>query len=335
MHGAMLVPRDVDRKSTVNRSGSGMHVAEPVKPFSTTLGKRLTLGVALGSGSARGWAHVGVLRALAEQGIAPDYIAGCSMGAMVGAAVAAGRLEQLEAWALSLNWKGMVGLLDVGRRGGLIKGDRVLDFFHSQFVDCQFSELPLAFAAVATDLASGEEVWLREGKVSDAVRASWAVPGLFQPVLREGRYLVDGSVVNPVPVSLCRAMGADVVIAVDVCSDLVGRFTRAKHSAPATQSQRRRLMRVLLPWQDAAVASENDREALRQPSAFEALVGAIDIMQERIARGRLAAEPPNVLLTPLLGTFGSFDYYRATLAIAEGRAAVDRMLPAIREALAV
>ena len=141
------------------------------------------------------------------------------MGAMVGAAAAAGRIEQLETWALSLDWKGIVGLLDVGLRGGLIKGDHLLEFFHIQFVDCRFAELPLPSAAVATELASGEEVWLREGKVSDAGRASWTVPGLFQPVLREGRYRgVDGSVVNPVPVSLCRAMGADVVIAVDVCS---------------------------------------------------------------------------------------------------------------------
>jgi NTE family protein len=312
-----------------------MHVAEPVKLYPTIAGKRGTLGVALGSGSARGWAHVGVLRALAEQGIVPDYIAGCSMGAMVGAAVAAGRIEQLETWALSLDWKGIVGLVDVGLRGGLIKGHRLLEFFHAQFVDCQFPELPLPFAAVATDLASGEEVWLREGKVSDAVRASWAVPGLFQPVLREGRYLVDGSVVNPVPVSLCRAMGADVVIAVDVCSDLVGRFTRARPSTPATPNYGRRLMNVLRPWQDAALSSVDDSEALRQPSAFEALVGAIDIMQERIAQGRLAREPPNVLLTPRLGQFGSFDYHRAALAIAEGRAAVIRMLPAIQEALAV
>jgi NTE family protein len=312
-----------------------MHVAEPIKPYPATVGKRRTLGVALGSGSARGWAHVGVLRALAEQGVAPDYIAGCSMGAMVGAAAAAGRIEQLEAWALALDRRGVLRLLDVGLRGGLIKGDRLLEFFHGQFVDCQFHELPLSFATVATDLASGEEVWLREGKVSDAVRASWAVPGLFQPVLREGRYLVDGSVVNPVPVSLCRAMGADVVIAVDVCSDLVGRFTRAKQSAAATSNYRRRLMSVLLPWQDAAVGAVNDREALRQPSAFEALVGAIDIMQERIAQVRFTSEPPNVLLTPRLGQFGSFDYHRAALAIAEGRAAVLRMLPAIQEALAV
>ena len=159
---------------------------------------RPKLGIALGSGSARGWAHIGVLLALAEHGIVPDYIAGCSMGAMVGAACAAGRLEQLETWALSLDWKGVVGLLDLGLRGGLIKGDRLLNMFQGQFVECQFSELALPFAAVATELATGKEIWLREGKVSDAVRASCTVPGFFRPVWRDGRYVVDGSVVNPI-----------------------------------------------------------------------------------------------------------------------------------------
>jgi NTE family protein len=144
-------------------------------------------------------------------GIAPDFIAGCSMGAMVGAACAAGRIAELETWALSLDWKGVVGLLDLGLRGGLIKGDRLLNMFQGQFVECQFSELALPFAAVATDLATGKELWLREGKVSDAVRASCTVPGLFQPAWCDGRYVVDGSVVNPIPVSLCRAMGAEVV----------------------------------------------------------------------------------------------------------------------------
>src|SRR5438046_2374823 len=141
---------------------------------------RTNLGVALGSGSARGWAHIGVIRALTEQGIALDFIAGCSMGAMVGAAFAAGRIEQLETWALSLDWKGVVGLLDLRLRGGLIKGDRLLNMFQGNFVQCEFSELPVPFAAVATDLATGKELWLREGKVSDAVRASCTVPGLFR-----------------------------------------------------------------------------------------------------------------------------------------------------------
>src|SRR6185369_12583919 len=134
--------------------------------------------------SARGWAHIGVLLALTEGGIKLDFVAGCSMGAMVGAAFAAGRIEQLETWALSLDWKRVVGLLDLGLRGGLLKGDRLLNMFQGQFVECQFSELMLPFAAVATDLATGKELWLREGKVSDVVRASCTVPGLFHHVWR-------------------------------------------------------------------------------------------------------------------------------------------------------
>ena len=206
---------------------------------------RPKIGIALGSGSARGWAHIGVLLALTERGVVLDYVAGCSMGAMVGAAFAVGRIAELESWALSLTLKRVVGLLDVGLWGGVFKGDRLIRMFQGQFVECQFSELPLQFATVATDLATGKELWLRDGKVSDAVRASCTVPGLFRPVLREGRYVVDGSVVNPIPVSLCRAMGAEVVIAVDLGSHMVRRFPleprhrRVRHpAAPAIQRPR-------------------------------------------------------------------------------------------------
>jgi NTE family protein len=286
--------------------------------------RRPKLGIALGSGSARGWAHIGVLRALAEQGIAPDFIAGCSMGAMVGAACAAGRIEELETWALSLDWKGVVGLLDLGLRGGLIKGDRLLNLFHGQFVECQFSELAFPFAAVATELATGKELWLREGKVSDAVRASCTVPGLFQPVWRDGRYVVDGSVVNPIPVSLCRAMGAEVVIAVDLGSHMNRRFPRDNQEPSKAGSARRRLFNVLGPAKPPGVPP---------PSIVDTLLGAIDVMQERIAQARLVSEPPDVLLTPRLGELGTFEYHRAALAIAEGRAVVAQNLPAIRAAL--
>lgn len=295
--------------------------------------QRPTLGIALGSGSALGWAHIGVLRALTEEGIAPNYVAGCSMGAMVGAAFAAGRLDQVESWALSLDWKRIVELLDIGLPGGLIKGDRLLDFFHAQFVACQFSELPLPFAAVATDLASGEEVWLREGKVSDAVRASCTVPGLFLPVLREGRYLIDGGVVNPVPVSLCRAMGADVVIAVHLGSDLVGRFVRNDQGTQTMLPNRNQLISMLLPRHADAFITPEDGN-VPPPSMLDAMLGAIDLMRENIARSRLKDEPPDVLLTPRLGQMGPLEYHHAALAIAEGRKAVAGMLPAIRNALA-
>ena len=287
--------------------------------------RRPKLGIALGSGSARGWAHIGVLSALAEQGIAPEFIAGCSMGAMVGAAFAAGRIGQLETWALSLDWKRVVGLLDLGLRGGLIKGDRLVNMFQGQFVECRFSELTLPFAAVATDLASGEELWLREGMVSDAVRASCTVPGLFRPVLRDGRYVVDGSVVNPIPVSLCRAMGAEVVIAVDLGSHMDRRFPLDPQEPSTAALQQRWLFNVLGP---------SKRPAKRAPpSIVDTLLGAVDVMQERIARARLLTEPPEVLLTPRLGQLGPFEYHRAATAIAEGREAVTQMLPAIHQAL--
>src|SRR3979411_541053 len=190
------------------------------------MARRPKIGFVLGAGSARGWAHIGVLRALSEAGIKPDLIAGCSVGALVGAAFAAGRLDQLEAWALGLDWKRMLRLMDFGLRGGLIKGKRVREGFREQIVESEFSELAVQFAAVATALHSGQEVWLREGKVSAAVGASIAVPGLFQPVPHEGRYLVDGSVVNPIPVSLCRAMGADIVLAGDRGLELLGGSAR-------------------------------------------------------------------------------------------------------------
>ena len=267
------------------------------------MARRPRIGFALGAGSARGWAHIGVLRALSEAGIQPDLIAGCSVGAFVGAAFSVGRLDQLEAWALALDRRRMFKLADFGLRGGLIKGERLTEVFREQFVECEFSELPIPVAAVATDLNSGQEIWLREGKVSAAIGASIAVPGLFRPVPYDGRYLVDGSVVNPIPVSLCRAMGADIVLAVDLGSDLVGRYNPKKEPE------------------------------VGPPSLLESLMGSINIMQLRIARSRLAGEPPDVLLTPRLGHLGLLDYHRAGPAIAEGRDEVSRMLPAIRNAI--
>jgi NTE family protein len=271
------------------------------------------------------------LRALTEVGIKPDFIAGSSVGALVGAAFAAGRLDQLEAWALGLDWKRILRLADFGLRGGLIRGRRMREVFSEQFVERNFSELSVPFGAVATDLHSGQEIWLRDGKVSDAIGASIAVPGLFQPVLYEDRFLVDGSVVNPIPVSLCRAMGADIVVAVDLGSDLVGRYVRDDDRAP-TQTTPRGFISRFLP----GYSKTSDLVAEAQvaaPSLMETLMGSINIMQLRIARSRLAGEPPDVLLTPRLGHLGLLDYHHAAVAIAEGREAVARMLPAIRNAI--
>lgn len=290
------------------------------------------IGLALGSGAARGWAHLGVLRALAAEGVVPDVVCGCSIGAFVGAAAASGDLDKLTDWAKALKWQDVVSLLDVSLRGGLIKGERLIQFFQRNFFDRDFSDLPTRFACVATELGSGREVWLHDGNVSEAVRASIALPGLMTPVMYRGQVLVDGGLVNPVPVSLCRAMGADVVIAVDLGSDMVGRAW--KHSAiePAPIEE------TELGWSDRLLArfglgGNGSGPYANLPSLVTVLSSSINIMQVRIARSRLAGEPADVLIAPRVGQLGLLDYHRAEEAIVEGEAAVARMRPVLHYAL--
>lgn len=297
------------------------------------------IGIALGSGSARGWAHVGVLRALAREGIEPQIISGCSIGAFVGAVAAAGDLEKLGGWVENLGWQDVVGLMDMGLRGGLIKGDKLIGFFERNFVDRDFTALLHSFGCVATDLQSGHEVWLREGSVSAAVRASIALPGLLAPTWYDGRLLVDGALVNPVPVSLARAMGADIVIAVDLNSDVVGAAWRNHHKdakaeppAEAPVSWHRKLL-SRLGRGGAPDAGSEPAEVESLPSMLTVMQSSIAIMSVRIARSRLAGEPADVLISPRLAQLGLMDYHRGAEAIAEGEAAVELALPAIRRAL--
>lgn len=282
------------------------------------------LGLALGSGSARGWAHIGVIQALAEAGIIPDVVCGCSIGAFVGAVYADGDVDKLAGWVDGLSWQDVMSLLDVGFSGGLLKGDKLTVFFEHHFVDRDFSELPLPFGCVATDLATGREVWLREGSVAAAVRASIALPGVFAPVSHNSRLLVDGGLVNPVPVSLCRALGADIVIAVDLGSDIVG--SSLKRQIPAAEREGQGWTRKLL----ASLGLQRDQGL---PSMASVMATSIHIMQTRIARSRLAGEPADVLLSPRLAHLALMDYHRGAEAITEGRAAVKRMMPAIEHVL--
>ncbi|HTY03205.1 MAG TPA: patatin-like phospholipase RssA [Rhodocyclaceae bacterium] len=282
------------------------------------------IGLALGSGSARGWAHIGVVRALEEAGVRPDVVCGCSIGSLVGAAYAAGDLDALEQWVSGLTWKEVVGLMDVSLSGGLLKGEKLLAFFERHFVDRDIQSLPVPFGCVATDLGTGREIWLREGSVVEAVRASISLPGLLTPVQRDGRLLVDGALVNPVPVSLCRALGADLVIAVDLGSDVVGSSLR-RSLAPEERHG--------TGWKNRLLASLGLKRDNGLPSLVSIMTTSIQIMQTRIARSRLAGEPADVLLAPRLAHLGQMDYHRAAEAIPEGTAAVKRMLPAIEHAL--
>jgi NTE family protein len=288
---------------------------------------RTRIGLALGGGSARGWAHIGVIRLLEEEGILPELVCGTLIGALVGAACASRTLDKLEAWVTSLSWKDVMRFLDIGLSGGLIKGARVIDFFHEHVVDCDFAKLTLPFACVATDLATGQEIWLRMGSVSEAVRASFSQPGLFEPVAQDGRFLVDGSLVNPVPVSLARALGADFVIAVDLGSDIISPRDRpptANHTAPNGVSAR------LSELMNNMTGANSHRPT---PSILSVITQSLAIMQVRITRSRLAGEPPDALITPALGHLGLLDYHRATEAIAEGREAARIAMPMIRRQL--
>jgi NTE family protein len=290
------------------------------------------IGLALGGGSARGWAHIGVIRTLAEAGVVPDMVCGTSVGAFVGAAYVDGDLDRLEQWANNLTRQAVVGFLDFSLGSGLIKGEKLIEFFRSHFVDKPISKLPLPFAVVATDLQTGREIWLQAGMVSDAVRASIALPGLFTPVEHEGRWLVDGGLVNPVPVSLCRAMGADLVIAVDLNSDIVGKhFRKARTSKTAAPDHAGSIGETVLARIQSGMATLGIAAKIpdNRPSMLDVLASSINIMQQRITRSRLVGDPADVLIAPRLSEFGLLEFHRAAVAIEIGSRAAKQALPQI------
>ncbi|TAK80985.1 MAG: patatin-like phospholipase RssA [Betaproteobacteria bacterium] len=290
------------------------------------------IGLALGSGSARGWAHIGAIRGLEERGIKPDLVCGTSIGALVGAAYASGQLAQLEKWVTGLAWTTVVRLMDLTWRGGLIRGNRLFTLFRTMFHDQEIDDLPIPYGAIATELYSGRELWLRHGKVFEAVRASCAMPGLFTPVLRDNVVLVDGGLVNPVPVSMCRALGAELVIAVDLSWGKLGPY-RERGRAVAPREVPGWLARLRPGWVEkkATGAEVEPHEAI--PSIFEVFSTSLDVVEMRVARSRLSGDPADVLLTPLLPDFATMDYHRGKEAIEEGRAAVERMGPLLQQVI--
>jgi NTE family protein len=292
------------------------------------------IGLALGSGAARGWAHIGAIRALEERGVKPDLVCGTSIGALVGAFYAAGELDKLEKWVTSLAWTTVVRLMDLTWRGGLIRGQRLFTLFKATFEDREISGLPIMYGAVATELASGREVWLREGNVLDAARASCAMPGLFTPVIRDETILVDGGLVNPVPVSMCRALGADLVIAVDLSWGKLGPYrARARSKGREVVAAPSEVPGWLGSLKPGWLKRKAKPEELTIPSIFEVFTTALDIVEMKVARSRLAGEPADVMITPLLPDYATMDFHRAKEAIAEGRAAVERMGPLIDQVM--
>jgi NTE family protein len=306
----------------------------PLQPAAT----RPSIGLALGGGAARGFAHIGVMRTLAAHGIVPDVIVGTSIGAVVGGCYAARQLDGLEEWARELTVRGILSYLDVSLSGsGLIRGNHLAAKLEKTLTDSRIDDLPIRFAAIATEFNTGHEIWLTRGRLAGALRASYALPGIFPPVLIGGRWLVDGALVNPVPVSAARALGARLVIAVNLNSDLFGRGTIiADHGSddgepPAPEPAKSNGLRGLFGGERSLRRQFLGRRG--RPGIPTVMVEAFNVMQDRITRARLAGDPPDVLISPRLGPVGWFDFHRAAEAIKIGAEATEKAMEAVTEAV--
>ncbi|MGI8525717.1 MAG: patatin-like phospholipase family protein [Pseudolabrys sp.] len=321
-----------------SRSRNGDRGAEATTVAIKPVDARPSIGLALGGGAARGFAHIGVMRTLLAHGIVPDVIVGTSIGAVVGGCYAAQQLDTLEEWARGLSLRRILSYLDVSLSGsGLIRGNRLTERLTEGLADTKIESLPLHFAAIATEFNTGHEIWLTRGRLVDALRASYALPGIFPPVRISGRWLVDGALVNPVPVSAARALGARLVIAVSLNSDLFGRGTIISNhgtddsdTASVVDSETHGIARLFSGQRSLRqIFGSRDR-----PGIPTVMVEAFNVMQDRITRARLAGDPPDVLISPKLGPVGWFDFQRGADAIRIGAEAAEKAMEQINEAVA-
>ncbi|HYJ59582.1 MAG TPA: patatin-like phospholipase family protein [Methyloceanibacter sp.] len=298
---------------------------------------RPMIGIALGGGAARGWAHIGVLKSLIAAGLEPDIVAGTSIGAVAGACYVTGRLDALEEFAASLTRRRIFGFLDFNFGGsGLITGQRLSARLEHHLQEFHIERLERRFVAVATELGTGHEVWLSKGSLVTALKASFALPGIFRPVKINGRWLIDGALVNPIPVSVCRALGARIVIAVNLNSDLLNKGGIIHDQAAFNEP---------VPIAEDHLPGTNGRAALhllhRQifgrskegPGISAVMMDAINITQDRIARSRLAGDPPDITIGPKTGGIGLFDFHRAGEAIELGARATEKQIEELKQAV--
>ncbi len=289
------------------------------------------IGIVLGAGAARGWSHIGALQELDALGVRPEVIVGSSIGSLVCGCYAAGKLDMLEAFARSLTKRRVFGLLDFSfAGGGLIGGERLRAKLEAELGGIRIEDLPIRFAGVATEIGGGHEIWLRRGPLVEAIRASYALPGVFEPVKVEGRWLFDGAIVNPVPVSVARALGAERVIAFNISSDMVGRGTAIQdpfgrlEPPPVADEPANDSSGVISRWWRGGAARAPADSDPPAPGLMTVMVNAFDILQDRIMRSRLAGDPPDALVQLKVGKIGMFEFQRADELIALGREAVRR-----------
>ncbi|PWC20763.1 patatin-like phospholipase RssA [Brenneria roseae subsp. roseae] len=299
--------------------------------------RQVKIGLALGSGAAKGWAHIGVINALTELGVRVDIVAGCSVGALVGAAYATHNLAVMERWVSGFGYWDVIRLMDLSwQRGGLLRGDRVFNNVKHLLRTQQIEECAIKFGAVTTNLSTGRELWLTKGDLHQSIRASCSMPGLLSPVWFNGYWLVDGAVVNPIPVSLARAMGADVVIAVDLQQDA------------SLNHQDLLSVKPMAAEGDADIEPNDWRSKIRErllrgrrhrtkvsPTAMDIMSTSIQILENRLKMTRMAGDPPDVLLRPYCPQIATLDFHRAQEAIDAGRQAVekkrDELLPLVNQ----
>jgi NTE family protein len=296
------------------------------------------IGLALGSGASRGWSHIGVINTLLKAGIEPDIICGTSVGAIIGGSYVAGNLDKLEQWVLGSTRSDVRQFFNIWTsQSSFVDTQRLSWFLHNYVAaaDQRIEDMSKVFGAVSTDLDTGREVWFRKGNLVDAVRASMALPGLFPAVQNDQRWLVDGGLVNPVPVVTCRALGADVVIAVNLNSGLIGKRNIRKQEATRRESNSilSKFKNQAREYSNSLFPSSNEKN--EPPGFFYAVANSFNIVQDRITRSRLAGDPADVLLSPQLARIGMLEFHRAAEAITEGERCVRRMMPEIRRVIGI
>lgn len=317
------------------------------------------IGLALGSGGARGWAHIGVIRALEEADIKVDYLSGASIGALVGAIYGIGALDELEEFADEVDVDYLLSLMDISFPSlGLIKGDNIVNFISKFISDQKVEETQIPFRCVATNFMQKKETIFESGSLIDAVRASISIPGIFRPFERDDTYLIDGGIINPVPISVVKEMGAEVIIAVNLNSDSESeeadsqgypyvscskaekeKIDKESQENQGKEKQTSGIVQKLKDRYDALklILPNDINDWIPDPevglSIFDVIGNSINIMEQQVTDIKLKIEQPDILIEPNLMDFSIFDFHQAKLIMQRGYDAAKPKIPQLKEVL--
>ena len=305
--------------------------------------RKTTVGLALGGGVARGWAHIGAIKALMEANIEIDIISGTSIGALVGGYYVTGNIDSLEKWALTLNKNKIVNYLDIQWGGtSIIKGQRLSRTLKSHFRNINIEDISQKFIAVSCDLETGEEIWLQSGSILKAIQASYALPGIFEPVKINGKYMIDGALANPVPVAACRSLGANFVVGIGL-NDYGGSAISSNNvlSNSITIKKRKRkfiekLTQKIYNFRPEKILMDTffkKNPKNKKPKLGMVMIDALDITMDRLARNCLAKNPADIYITPNISHIGMLEFTKAEELINLGYEAVKKEIPNILKAI--